>query len=393
MKVDNTLTSLVLFVLAACTASTEPDGADYDITNNINFDGVDDYDYEDLEDPYETLFNDISGILDSCRSNTTSGLSEVFDNADPETILELALAHNPDQCSPAEIEQFDASLAQFKVCTDGIDIKTFFKEMPSAFVGSWIECFVGSHGLLDGYKSDKQRIKGECREHLFGQNPLGDFTRSIYLYPDKVLPCFVELSEAVPSCTYDTWPIPLFGPLIQVASCVLGNTDLLINDICEFELRKLDLCLPKVDLGDDMCQQAIESCTVEDEGNYYTSFALQVNSPYQGAPLPDACVRSAKGEGLQDAVARYEKLRSQCFDDWQGWSYEIDSYVRVDDGTYTYSDGTNTAILGFVCFIGGGLVTVLLVALVQLLKKKRMKRAESSDETKEAECAFDGIAA
>lgn len=385
--------------------------------------------------PLETIVTDAMGVLDSC------GLGGIMDAMDTAS----ALAFGVDQvgedgsdmdgigvmmsgvtylqtiarvvCGSTEEQKFVGALSDFKMCS-GFDLKEFIEDLPSAMVGTVLECvltyFRETNALEMAGLLGPPKMSQGCANDFVGANPFGDLVRNMYLYPDKVFPCFLSLSQSLPECTLETWPIPLVGSWLAQAACAIGSSKALLDDVCEADLKALQQCI-KDEYSTSDCYGIIVGCADE-------SFSMNLPIPLVGGPLPDACTRVAKSRGLTDALDRYSKFQAQCVEVWTGWSTE-NSVDEPDQDTASVpqrdkkdkpmvgasskgekdlglsaptqdSGSTGSHLGGFVgLFLGGTVFGMLVVALVVYRRERKMRKefvrvASSEDREIEINSSF-----
>lgn len=280
-------------------------------------------------------------------------------------------------CSNNEPLLFTNSLGDFHKCA-GFDLVSFIEELPSAVVGAELECMLSYFKENDvlamsagGMASTTTKLSESCARELLGSNSFGDMVRTMYLHPDKTLPCFTRLAMDIPSCIYNIeGPMPLVGPWLKSASCVLGESSKLLEDICEAELQGFDSCLHSFGEGKTNCDQTIKHCAME-------TATMKFPKPLLGAPLPDSCSRVAKERGLEDTLAQYHNFKSICLpDEWGGWlaPYASDSSILVGEinsnarvgssfaGTTSPPTGAGAGALTG-SFVGGIIIGIILSAV------------------------------
>lgn len=227
------------------------------------------------------------------------------------------------KCSASENTAFAAALDDFHSCS-GIDMQEFVAYLPSALVGTELECildYLGENDMMTMLSDQPPPLPEGCADDILGANPLGDMIRTIYMHPDKALPCFAALSVKVPSCTYETWPIPMVGAWLKTSTCVMGGLKKLLDDGCALELQILSSCIPTSE--GKSCAQIEADCAD-------SSLVMNFPKPLLGAPLPDACQRVAGERGMSDALDRYDHFKKQCIDNvWNGWENPVSPSNKV----------------------------------------------------------------
>lgn len=306
-------------------------------------------------------------------------------------------------CSESQAQEFDKALSTFDTCA-GFNLKEFIEDFWSALIGTEFQCLLSliaetdllSLAMPDGTSSNPTSIPEKCAEDLFGSNPLGDVLRNMYRYPDKVLPCFTKLSDAVPDCTFESWPMPLIGSWLKSSTCVVGASTELVDAFCESELKSLDACLPAGEIASDACSSFKQAGCAAD------TFTLSLAEPLFGAPLPDACLRVAKDRSLVAQLKRYHNFRDACVTEWAGWSAENHKHKSHSSGHTTSANASSSsnekeadsvvlaqeqqeAAAGktssssgsfFGTFIGGTVFGMLVVALVTYQRNRRKRQTD-----------------
>ena len=216
----------------------------------------------------------------------------------------------------------EGAFSDFKTCSGGLDMMAFIQYLPSVLLGAGIKCFLEIAAVQDVLSletfiagSSKIVMTDACMEAMFGSNVMGDMLRTVFTEPDKVVPCFKAMADAVPSCTYETWPIPLVGTWLQGGACFVGSIIPMLETLCEIELTALDTC---IDLGDpNVCANAYNSCTSGDP----LSYNMLLPSKVLGVPLMDTCIRiSESNAALKSGVEKYNGFVQQCVSVWSGWT-------------------------------------------------------------------------
>jgi len=251
----------------------------------------------------------VSGVTPAQFSDTDSASNNIMAQ------INAYLVDISEDCTAAEDQEMVSAMDDFKTCTGGLDMMTFIQTLPSALFGGAMECaltIAQSGNLLDP-EALLAGLPDKCAEVFLGSNPMGDVVRTSYLKPDVVLPCFTQLSDAVPDCKHYTWPMPIVGKWLKSATCIAGKLETILDQVCEAELSGLDTCLSGQE--SDLCS-AQDACR-------QVSFNMNMMPPFLGIPMPDACLRVAKANGMETAVDLYNEFRTQCTEVWSGWEAAV----------------------------------------------------------------------
>ena len=325
----------------------------------------------DLLDNFEWIdATEVSDLWDSCAesvNNTSGTYVPVVSFYDDPVLYGESLAEN--RCSESEETDVTKALEDFYQCAD-FDLQSFLSYFPVAITGSELRCLTDDFSLSadQSLQSDEDALSETCAQLMFGWNVFGDAMRSLFLYPDRVLPCLEEFSRSVPSCNSKaTSSIPVAGPWLQTTACLIGSADTIVDNFCSEELIELNQSLPETFSNN--------SCEDIDIGN---SLLLALPKPLLGAPLPDACQRHAEQneEDFAGVVSRYEAFQENCGPVWSGW--EDDSTAPPNSTDSQASTGGATGIVYppssiAWAFFGGMASGLLLLPAIVLLKKKNAK--------------------
>ena len=308
--------------------------------------------------------------------------------------LDFMLDPVADKCDAVEEQHFRRALSDFEKCSS-LDWSTFIESFPSAIVGNVIHCGrwmkeiskwaanqynehyeenVDDYTFHDVYTPDWHEIydlpgRAECQNALEGHNVYGDTLHKLVFEPESFCECASQSldKDDLPQCTIDTWPIPLVGDWISIASCLIQSGCRQLDTLCEAEMEVLHEQLP-IDINNG--DEAIDCNSVDLSA---ASIMLNLPQQYTGAPLPDTCVRIAQSETYADKaiVERYEAYRAQCTEQWDGWASS--SYVA--GGT---SGGENDGAVIAIVFISLGTVALLLFAFLVLRRRGTNTREHPS---------------
>jgi hypothetical protein len=219
-------------------------------------------------------------------------------------------------CNDNDEIKFKTALDSFQACSS-FDLVGAMENLDDALVGAAFECALVSapaiKAMVNASQLDDFELPRECSEAFLGRNPLGNMIRNTVLYPDKILPCFTQLSLDIPHCTLEAWPIPVVGPILKRIGCFVGRGKYFLEIVSEENLDAFDDCLPGLEdeINEGDCDDILYECEYIDE----TEFLLPV-------PFSDLTMRVAKESGLSHVVTRYENFFNKCdYERWEGWDY------------------------------------------------------------------------
>jgi hypothetical protein len=291
-------------------------------------------------------------------ASAAAASAEQANAGDIEAIQGISIFEPDQKCSDEKRAEFMHAIRDFDACSSGWDIKELIETFPSALVGISLRCYNFYLDILDlSLGIDETPLPPpddmeECAGSILGNNPLGNALRGLYLYPDQNCPCLESLSEALPECTLDVWPIPLVGSWISASACLMSSIGCdFFDEFCPDELDNLDECLPL--LGDDelSCEE-ISQCDVAGG-----SLSLSLPWPLSGIPLPDACIRMHEELGTwNNVIGRYDQYRDKCTHASPVWdiqaSHDNDLAMAQEDSEES-SGSSLVAIIAFtVMFVG-----------------------------------------
>jgi hypothetical protein len=287
-------------------------------------------------------------------------------------------------CQANDAKEFNKALDTFHTCS-GWDLKEIIETLPSAIVGSFIRCadLIMTDGVPE-YAAIGEDLE-KCAMALVGDNPLGDALRSFYLHPDKNCPCLQALSVSIPECELDLWPIPLMGSWLATSTCLLHDLGCDMFDMfCTLELEALEKCLPRENL-DFSCASTLECGFTE-------SLSLSMPSSMAGIPLPDACVRVYKEQGVgTKLLERYDEFRDKCGNPDFHW--EAMKHTASPGGALTSTSESSTSSLsssssstssggGFLPGMVAGLGLAAAIAVANIVYKRRLDPSSSEGNNK-----------
>lgn len=232
----------------------------------------------------------------------------------------------PATCSATNEHTFRMALDEFETCSS-FDIEGVLENLGDAFIGSIMECVTSVVPLLQTMEAlSDLDFPEQCENALLGKNPIGDMIRNTILFPNKILSCFTELSESVPSCTVEVWPVPLVGPILRQGTCFIGQLKTFLTRLGEHNLDLLDVCLPEIDVDEDEgTDTGIGPPPSFNCDSYCSNFMgteVMMNFPFS-----DLSQSLAKQQGLDDVIPRFEEFAAQCLSQpWEGWSYASNDY-------------------------------------------------------------------
>jgi len=266
------------------------------------------------------------------------------------------------ECTEEEAETFNNALDDFQTCAR-FNLKDFIEILPNAIVGTAIECIVTANwssvtNWWDPSEVLNYGVSDKCLNFEYGHNAFGDGFRDIVLHSDDVLSCFKALSESIPSCSIDSWPIPLVGDWLKPAACIMGEASNLVDDAFKSEMEIWADCLPE----DGGCEN---NCAVE--GSFF------VHEKY-GLPAPDAIKRIAGSEEdiYKDALERYEAYVSECTEAWKDRTTNGSNELKATDG--------ETPGRGGILFVVGLAVGAILLGAVLLIRRRMKSRSTMRSE-------------
>lgn len=244
-----------------------------------------------------TLAGDMSRMARHCNINVDwftgqSNYNNMY-NDDQFFVKEVTdfIHQSAETCTLEETAQFQQVFQDFAQCANGFDFQEFIEHFPSGMVGTLLECAA----LIDWDQVDdwmdfeeimSMEIPDACLDFEFGDNAVGYGMRQMALYPDALLPCLKDLSNHVPSCMLETWPIPIMGDVLKYAACMAGDAGGLMDDIIEIEMGIWEKCLPEVQQGQPYdCEK--EDCILQG------SLMARGNSNW-AMPVSDAMERIAQ---------------------------------------------------------------------------------------------------
>lgn len=329
-----------------------------------------------FEEAAPQFLMDAGAILESCGIDPDA-IEEQFGSMTEDSEIMSYVSDYFDEirkeCSDQESETFNSALDEFQACA-GFDLRQFIEDLPSAVVGTFLECVITTDWSSVTDLTDPTDvavnldISEKCLNFEYGHNAFGDASRQVALYPDRVLPCFTVLSERVPACSIDSWPMPLIGDWLKPAACLMGKLSSITDDVLKIEMGIWDSCFP----ADGGC-----------ENECAKSGSLFVHSGY-GLPVSDAMERIANSENgkYKEAFGRYETYLSECTEIWSGWTDSDDEQVPEDTESFSVQkseEGSAEAAkqgYSWLTFVAGLAVGVLLFQLALVVQAKRRRRAE-----------------
>jgi hypothetical protein len=265
----------------------------------------------------QELDNSLDQAMEFCDIDLES--LSFFDGDDLDLDLELMQYYAKlfaGVCNDDDEITFKTALDTFQACSS-FDLVGAMENLDDALVGAAFECALVSapsiKDMTNASQLDDFELPRECSEAFLGRNPLGNMIRNTVLYPDKILPCFTQLSLDIPHCTLEAWPIPVVGPILKRIGCFVGRGKYFLEIVSEENLDAFDDCLPGLDdnINEDDCDEILFECEYIDE----TEFLLPV-------PFSDLTMRVAKESGLSHVVTRYENFFNKCdYERWEGWAY------------------------------------------------------------------------
>jgi hypothetical protein len=151
----------------------------------------------------------------------------------------------------------------------------------------------------------------KCLETVMGDNPIGNFLRDLYHYPEKYCECMASLADDTPECFIalpsDEGRVPL--SVLKKEICLLEIGCDAIDDFCAGEIKSLDECLPPLDDETFSCLQVIEDCSLLN----VPPVSMLAPPELTMSQLPDSCVR-VHDESMSDTkvVERYTRFNDVC---------------------------------------------------------------------------------
>ena len=263
----------------------------------------------DLEQMAQTCDLDVDFFLDGPAGygNDNTAYIKVLE----EYVADLAVS-----CTDTEITQMNSALDDFATCA-GFDLQQFMEDLPSAFLGTVIECLVTMDweqfedlDMLDLNEISSIQLSDACLDFEFGDNAVGYGLRHFALFPDKTLACLKAFAPKVPPCTLQTYPVPIVGGWLKPAACMMGEMATLLDDVLRVEMGIWDQCLPADPKAVD--------CDVE--CLYQGSILMRGGN--MALPVSDTMTRLAAADtngNLQSALDRYQLYLDECTHEWSGW--------------------------------------------------------------------------
>lgn len=300
--------------------------------------------------------------LGACGINWMEVACADFDDSNLSILNQFADYLEPlgADCDAAEAQQFTSALQDFESCA-GFDLHDFLETFPSAGVGTLLECFRSSDlsGIEDWSSPEafsKVKVSEKCLTFQYGHNAFGDGFRQVLLFPDQVSGCFELISDKIPDCSIGEWPIPLIGAWLKPATCLLGKSPMLYDELLTAQLKALDECLPN-DIGQkQQCRTTCDDSVLVRLGDY-------------SIPVSDAMNRLAKSNEFSSALARYEAYLSECMATWDGLTESISELDVVHRAAPLTS--SPRALHSMVIFFGGFVAGAVILKLLLVSKPQK----------------------
>jgi hypothetical protein len=209
-------------------------------------------------------------------------------------------------CDKTDEIKFRATIEDFDKCVGtGVYTLALIETLPSVLTGSAFKCFTSALTLR--LNNSSSILSSTCWDSILGNHPLGNFLRYIITEPDRVTDCVRQLESSVPSCTLDQWPIPIADEWVHSATCIWQKFgEAAFEQLCLSELTNITTCVSSSLHAKD-CEKMSEKCP--------DSWLLTLPTDIRGIPLPDACIRVAQRESLEDAVSLYKGFVTKCVPD------------------------------------------------------------------------------
>ena len=194
----------------------------------------------------------------------------------------------------------------------------------------------------------------------------------MFLRPESTLPCFATLFEALPSCTYETWPVPIVGQWLKTSSCIISESQPLLDAFWTEELAEMKLCL------NHLGEISSHSCRSLNEAYCGGSLLMMLPKPLRGAPVPDTLQRVAESSGKASVVEKYQRYKDICVKKtWEGWSIvpgqNGETATVFAAQTTSKQEPSNAVSGGSVAgaFFGGVIFSAMLIGSLFAIHQKR----------------------
>lgn len=261
------------------------------------------------------------------------------DEAEPEGLL---FQRNP-FCTPLEETQLKNATQTFHTCS-GWDIKEIIETLPSAVIGTLIRCSNAVGGSGANTSNDDEVLLEECAEVVLGDNPLGSAFKSFLLYPDKNCPCLQSLSESVPECELDLWPVPVVGSWLKTGTCLTAGLGCrFVEKLCISELQALEQCLPPLPEKAN-CEELTMQCP--------DAMIPSLPPSLSSMPLPDACVRLYNEQnettfsGSSNLLERFDAFLDECGKNPDFWDMDSRTSLMVSKSNKNADSDTTAVVVG-----------------------------------------------
>lgn len=257
-----------------------------------------------------------------------SGMETCFEGVDLNELMVDPFAAVGDYCNPKDTTKFNNALNAFERCSH-FDLKEVIETISSVFIGLALNC--GSY-LIDVINSSTNgdsmsevyhnlpRVPDQCVDAYLGDNPFGNMMmvlnqlpkKELEQLPKKELECFADLADTLPDCTLKEWPIPIVGNWLKIESCMIANTEKMLEPVSTAiytqQLEELAKCLP-AEINEKNCQEVLNQCRDGDDTNVGM---MSLPAPFTAQPMPATMKEIAKGVGHEDTSERYEQYRQSC---------------------------------------------------------------------------------